>query len=157
MCEETEMTPTIRDLWPEKFGEPTQPTPVAILRQQGLLLGQKTENFVYGEVQSRAYPSGEFAHVLEVVAPLLAFRQPIAVAYHYVDVYPARIGQPDRNNPWNHRDFPTIAGTPRVVDSAEAFMEALKSILQSEETTKLIQTLVAQSTEPGPGGIAAGY
>jgi len=143
------MTPTIPDLWPDSFGESPTLSPLAILRQQGILLGQKTENFVYGEVRSWGHPAGEFAHVLEVVAPHLAFRQPIAVAYHTVDVYPAKLGRPDPKSPFNHRGFPTIDGQPLEVNSAAEFMDALKAILRAEETTKLIRTLYDQSTEAG--------
>jgi hypothetical protein len=143
------MTPSIPDLWPQSFGEPPEPTPSAIFRQQGLLLGKKTDNLVYGEVQSRSHPSGEFAHVLEVVAPLLAYRQILAVAYHKVDAYPAKIGLPNLRSPWNHFGFPTC-DSPREVKSAAEFMEELRSILQSEDTIKLLQTLIAQSTEPVP-------
>src|SRR4051794_15053321 len=91
--EVTDMTATIPNLWPDSFGEPPEPTPVAILRQQGILLGQKTGNLVYGEVQSRALPSGEFMHILQITAPLLAFRQAVAVVIHKVDLYPLLVGR----------------------------------------------------------------
>jgi hypothetical protein len=140
---------TIPDLWPQSFGEPPQPPPVVILRQQGLLLGKRTDNLVYGEVHSQTLPLGQFAHVLEVVAPLLAFRQPIVIVGHSVDVYPTQIGRPDLSNPTNRRGFPTIA-SPKTVTSSQEFMAALEEILKSEETLKLIQTLIGQCADPEP-------
>ena len=44
-------TATIPDLWPTDFGVGTEPTPSTILRQQGYILGERTKDVVYGEVE----------------------------------------------------------------------------------------------------------
>ena len=49
--------------------------------------------------------------------------------------------------PTNHLGEPTLSSRVKV-QSANEFMEALKQILQSDETKTLIQTLIAQITEP---------
>jgi len=144
------MTATIPNLWPDTFGEPPQWTPVAILKQQGILLGQKTGNMVYGEVQSRVLPSGQFMHVLQITAPLLAFRQAVAVVIHNVDLYPLSVGQAKPGDTHNQFGVPEMESEPQQVTSPEQFLTVLRSILQSEATTKLIRSLIAQSTEPTP-------
>jgi hypothetical protein len=144
------MTPTIPDLWPESFGEPPLLTPVAILKQQGILLGQNTGNLVYGEVQSRGLPSGEFMHVLDITAPLLAFRQPTAVVLHKVELYPVRVGKAKPGDIRNQFGVPEVESELQLVGSPEEFLTVLKSILQSEATLKLIRSLIAQCAEPTP-------
>ena len=143
------MSTTIPDLWPEVSVEPEQPSPVSILRQQGLLLGKRTENLVYGEVQSRAHASWTFAHLLEIVAPSLAYRRPLVVAYHEVKAYPAKIGRPHPDQTYNHLGMPTMIDEKKV-NSSDEFIDALRAILQAEDTVKLLQTLIDQCREPTP-------
>jgi hypothetical protein len=139
-------TTTIPDLWPTSFGDAGPPTPVAILRQQGVLLGQKTGNLVYGEVHSRATGLGEFAHTFEVTAPLLGYRHPILVVTHKVSPYPAQLSAPPATVGPNQFQI----STKTTAASASEFMERLREWFQSEGTIKLLQSLIAQSTDLSP-------
>jgi hypothetical protein len=146
MCEETKMTPTIPDLWPP-LGETPQTTPLAILREQGRLLGQKTANQVYGEVQTKAdSEDGSFRHILWVVAPFLAYRKPLAVATHKVGFYPVQVGPAKEVPPPGF----IVARPSTTASTPEEFMQALQTVLASEDNVKLLNALIAQSTEPVP-------
>ena len=139
------MATEIPNLWPESFGDPGPPTPVAILRQQGLLLGQKTSNLVYGEVHSRATGPGAFSHTFEIAAPLLAYRHPVVVVTHGVNPYPAQLSPPQvTSGPDQYRMPPKVAA-----NSSEEFLERLKAFFQSPETVRLLHSLVAQSVDIG--------
>ena len=46
------MVNSMNDLWAEDIGVTTVKTPVAILKEQASLLGNKTQNLVIGEVLS---------------------------------------------------------------------------------------------------------
>lgn len=141
------MSSTIPDLWP-KFGEESPIPPVAILRQQGVLLGQRTANQVYGEVQSRAFPEydGAFQHILWVVAPFLGYRRAIVCVVHKASLYPADIGAAKETAVPSH----IVPNEPRKANSPEEFMQALQELLASEANVKLLNALIAQSAEPLP-------
>src|SRR5262249_28965741 len=80
-------------LWPRNFGnKPTvPPSPVHILRQQALQLGQGTRNFVLGKVTSRLLDDKTFAHTFALTAPVLGLEQSVLTVVHGLDLYPARI------------------------------------------------------------------
>jgi hypothetical protein len=140
------MTAKIPDLWPP-LSESPQLTPLAILREQGKLLGQRTANQVYGEVQTQADSGdGSFRHILWVVAPFLGFRKPLAVAIHKIAFYPAQVGQAvETSTPGFIVPRPaTTASTP------DELMHALQAVFALEDNVKLLNALIAQSTEPIP-------
>ncbi len=141
------MTPVIPDLWPKGLGESAITPPIAILRQQGIALGQRTANLVYGEVKTQSFPEhGAFTHVLWVVAPFLGFRTPVLVAHHKLDLYPVQVGPRKPTEVMTHyaADHPTEATTP------EEFMKAIENILAAADNVKLLRALIAQSEEPAP-------
>ena len=89
------------DLWPDDLDlDPTvsAPTPVAILRQQGHLLGRRTGNVVYGEVESHTDLDGDadveeptrFHHRLVLVSAYLGYRHRIVEISHLSGLYPVR-------------------------------------------------------------------
>lgn len=139
------MIPPIPDLWPQLDEQPQTP-PIAILRQQGVWLGQRTANLVYGEVLTKAFPGqGEFLHVLWVVAPFLGFRKPLVAAAHKVGLYPVQVGPALEATPGHIVPSPQMPAT-----SPEEFMQLLQTILASDDNVKLLSALIAQSTEPIP-------
>jgi hypothetical protein len=64
--------PTMTEnLWPTDFGTLAQKTPISILREQALGLGERTSNIVIGRVASRPEPPEKFAHILSLyLSPL---------------------------------------------------------------------------------------
>ena len=140
------MNSVIPDLWPA-IDEPTLPPPVAILRQQGIALGQRTANLVYGEVKTISYPEqGAFTHVLWVVAPFLGFRTPILVASHKLDLYPVEVGSWRLPAPEGQAYY--TADNPTKTTTEEEFKEAIKSILGLPANVKLLRALISQSEKP---------
>jgi hypothetical protein len=129
------MNTTIPDLWPANFGITQQPSPASILRQQAHLLGQRTQNFVVGEVDSRPDGSNEFIHTFHLTASLLDFRQALLHARHGVDHYPVELAIYDENG--SHIAKSTIP------DAAQ-FMSELRKHLASERIVRLVRSLVGQ-------------
>jgi hypothetical protein len=56
------MANPVRDLWPEDVTVTDVLPPVAIMRQQAALLGDKTQNLVQAEVTTKAAPKGQIRH-----------------------------------------------------------------------------------------------
>jgi hypothetical protein len=138
------MSPTIPDLWPVDLVTTRGPSPASILRQQGYLLGQKTRNFVVGQVNSSGSPD-EFNHEFWVSAPLLNVRVRLCLVQHGVRFYPARV-----------KAFHVIRTAPDHVPLERAryeatnldqFTELIKSILAEEDVRELIQSLTDQSLD----------
>jgi hypothetical protein len=127
-----------QSLWPDDFGTSEVMPPVAILRQQAYLLGQKTRNVLEGAVVLQTNPSGGNAYLEEtfyIHAPFLG-----GYRYHLFHV--------------NHKAIPIYPLTiysgeklqePIKVADEEEFREALRDIFASEATRKVVQSLLAQS------------
>jgi hypothetical protein len=128
------VSPAIQDLWPSDLDAPAVLTPVAILRRQASLLGQKTKNFVVANVGSMA-SGDQFQHNFELVAPALGnYRHTLFDVRHKLDpLYPVEINI-----------YPGPKRT-QVSDEAEFYAE-LGKILSSPDVKKVIQTLISQST-----------
>ncbi len=143
------------DLWPENIPSHTSlKAPVTILKEQGTLLGRKTNNLVEGVITSYkgAARSGEgFRYDFYLVAPALSdYRYFLLGIYHYVDFYPLVFSTdsdvlkelPDELEDEQNR---LIANTP-----AE-FMDILKAIFATKKVRRVIEAIIAQSsghTEP---------
>lgn len=134
------MPTTIPDLWPADFGDPATPSPAGILRQQGLLLAQKTKNFVLGKLFTGADDGKTFVHSFALSAPLIGFERPILSATHGLALYPVRIAMDPvicaGGNP---------SGEVREAATADEFLAVLGDIFQSEPTKAFIRSLLAQS------------
>ncbi|MCI0485707.1 MAG: hypothetical protein L0229_03810 [Blastocatellia bacterium] len=134
------------DLWPKSIQAlPKELSPVAILRQQASLLGQKTRNLVEGQVETRTADFQRFLHhSFYLIAPALDFyKYPLFEVEHLATYwYPLTITM-----------LPLDARTPDEqvkkieIDSEEKFMEELKNIFADEETVGVIQKLIAQSQQ----------
>jgi hypothetical protein len=136
------MNTAIPDLWPPDFGTMHQPSPASILRQQGYLLGQRTRNFVIGEVDSKSEKPNGFLHTLYLTAPLLDFRQALLHVRHGVEVYPAQFAIYDENG--------SHTATATVPDATE-FMNQLRPHLASERVVRLVRSLVGQCLDVDEG------
>jgi hypothetical protein len=124
------------DLWPTDLGEPYDITPpVALLREQGVLLAKKTQGAVEGRVllgsQLGSQP-GEFTLQFYLVAPSLdnySFR--LFTVVHGIDPYPLRI-------------VSEVEGVKENCSNEEEFMEQLRKILASAQTRRVVRALRAQ-------------
>ncbi len=128
------MPETVTSLWPADFGEIPVQTPVAILRQQGLALGQQTQNIVVGRVNTTSTGDG-FRHVFQLYCSPLVYWTELLVVDHGIDLYPAIIRVSGEASP------PIEAATP------EDFSEKLRQVFASQRTKKIIGSLLAQSKQ----------
>ncbi len=134
-----------RDLWPPSFDTvAAENTPVAILREQAMLLEQKTNGLVLAEVRTGSdYNSGYLAvsgekanlplsHSFYLIAPALEnYRYRLFRVDQAIELYPLLI----KDGPIGEEE----------VYSEERFLEVLRKMFAAEKTQKVIQSLIAQS------------
>jgi hypothetical protein len=120
------------NLWPTDFGEVAVMTPVSMLREQALALGQRTANLVIGHVNAGVGAAGRFRHVLSFYCPPLGYRAPLLSIEHGVDLYPVDL---------------IIEGEERKLSAVnpDDFAAKLKDVFSREKTKKTIASLIAQS------------
>ena len=131
-----------QNLWGEIPSAGNIRTPITILKEQAALLGQATNNVLQGDVtfsggaDYRTIFAGytyDFTVTLFIVAPALDYyRFAILQVVYNINIYPLVV----RNLA---DDF-----THDCTDEA-SFLNAIKEILSSEETHRIIQTLLSQS------------
>jgi len=134
-----------QNLWPDVESESVL-TPVAILREQADLLGQKTKNVVTARVtggQASLYgvmTSKGFVYTLSLVAPALDnYAYDILRVRHGMQIYPVQVSDLVRNKELQ-------------AATEEEFLAALGEVLGSPEVKNVIQVLLSQSDalEPAP-------
>jgi hypothetical protein len=127
------MTGTIPDLWPASLEVVQVVPPVAILRQQGALLGQRTQNLVYGEVHASEASENQFHFDFDLMAPVLGeYRYRLFSIRHGLSLYPVEILTAESETPLRAADQPQ-------------FLDRLRSVLASAETQRVVGALLAQS------------
>lgn len=124
------MPETIPDLWPDDIGTATLQTPLAILKQEAALLGQKTGQLVTAEVVTQAQQDS-FIHSFFLIAPALDnYRYQLFRIQHGVSFYPMTV---------------FLGGARDSVTSESQFLESLRAILSSPTTKNIVQSLIAQA------------
>jgi len=124
--------PASEDFWPSDIGQSNIITPVAMMREQAALLGDKTNQQVTANVQSLGGAPTQLNWSFQLVSPALGnYRYELFRVTHPLALYPATVG-------WE--GHPTMS-----IDSEEAFRVALKQILGSDQTKKIVQALLAQA------------
>ncbi len=139
---------TARDLWPDDLAPLTpEPTPAAILRQQGRLLGQKTGNAVYGEVRSEQDGNGpsevrpnKFTHSFQLTSGYLRYSRPILYVQHGLQPYPADVISVKPDGSGNHI-------LKVSVQTAKELESRLREAFALDEVKEIIRSLVAQAQD----------
>jgi len=108
------------NLWPENIGESKLTTPVAMLKEQAALLGEKTKQLVIGEV-STGILGPMFVHSFYIVAPTIKYRYELFTASHAINFYPLTV---------------QFASQKTALNNEEDFRAKLKEILSSQHTLK---------------------
>lgn len=149
------------DLWADDIAITDIKPPVAILKEQATLLGNKTQNTVLGEIISfKAYdsPNSEIIHKFNVVAPALGnYSFELFLVSHNVDLYPLEITMDEKifgelssgETPLSsiiRRQNITARLYTVSADSEEMFVNFLGGILKSNRAKKIVRSLLAQST-----------
>jgi hypothetical protein len=128
------MTATIENLWPDFATDDIIRNPKTILREQASFLGKRTKNILTGNISTDSYRN-QFSHSFQIVAPNLN-------NYTYTlftIVEDGIFGFPCK--------FKTE--TSFSIKTEEELLERLKEIFSSEETKKVIHSLISLSIENG--------
>src|SRR5271168_4645267 len=104
------------DFWPD-IGQPESRTPVALLREQARILGEKTQFVVTAEVHSDT-EGEDFVYDLYLVASALHYRYQLLTVRHPLFVYPMSVATPGK--------------IPTTVESENEFADWLKEVLVSD-------------------------
>jgi hypothetical protein len=151
------MASKVGSLWPPDIAASTKRlSPVAILRQQATLLGQRTKNLVEAEVETKAADhQKKLQHWFYLVAPALDFyKYPLfRVEHSPTQFYPLMIrfnvGAETSTKGDRSSKFEGITSREQVmmlrVKSEAEFTAHLKTIFAADETKKVIQSLIDQS------------
>lgn len=134
----------MNDLWPEDIGHPTLRSPVSILREQALLLGDKTQNMVRAKVSPQErQEQNNFKYTFFVVAPELGdYHHALFKIRHDVELYPVVI---DVDEEIRYELAPEEDKTI-IANSESEFLEMLRRIFRAKKTRKVIHALLAQSS-----------
>jgi hypothetical protein len=131
------------DPWPSSISTITENPPIAILRQQGLILGKRTQNRVYGEVWGRAVQAGKKIELFfDIVAPLIGYQAPILKAtYDPANSYPVEFVNTELTKSGSNFE-------PFTVTNEENCKSQLARFFQNAKVLGLIKGLIAQSISP---------
>jgi len=138
-------TTGIRDVWPANLTGPVTVNPVAVLRRQAEALGEKTHNFVIGEVETTPVASGTmFEHSFVLVAPFLRFRFPLLRVTHRIQPYPATVAETDLTKPIDAKFWNTTA------QDEKELLTALEEFFATDRVVSLVRSLITQSNDYAP-------
>jgi hypothetical protein len=148
------MSTTIPDLWSDDIRVDIL-TPLAILRAQEDLIGQKTQGILEGEVRTTSNDTW-MLHQLGLIAPALNhYRVTLLTAKHRQDmVYPVSVTAPCfAPKPRSLLAIGAIrlpGQSPDQRDAAtqEEFIELVRQVLHSDDVRASIQSLIALSNDP---------
>ena len=147
----------MRDLWPDDIAYVKTKAPVAILREQASLLGQKTQNLVEAKVETQDSIQPEiFAYNFYIVAPALGYyRFLLFTIAHSIELYPLEM-RIDEKIFW---DVFSDASVFSIVDeeklkigSEDEFLQVLKKIFDAGKTRRIISVLLAQASSDSTQG-----
>jgi hypothetical protein len=132
------MPDQIADLWPPEVGTTSVVPPLAILRRQAAILGERTQNLLEGQVDTLT-EGDQFRQLFYIVAPSLSYRYKLFEVRHGVSGYPVYYEFP-------RRVFPTFGTAPAglELDTPEKFADWLKDTLASDETRRVVGSLLSQ-------------
>lgn len=124
------MKKPIPDLWPDEIEVGNIIAPVAILKRQAELLGEKTQNLVQGKVETRIRKKSVM-HSFYIVAPALDdYQVRLLIVCHNHRLYPLKL---------------VASASSFDIHSDKELIEVLRGVLTSEETKRIIRSLIIQS------------
>lgn len=155
------------DLWPSGIEVERVSAPLTILRQQAVLLGERTKNLVQAEVIEDELQTNHFVFYFFLRAPVLGnYRYQLMQVIHDIGLYPIEIKvEPsilqEVKGSLNVRTEEAEGDIVRFdkasyyiyVESEEELIKALKAIFNSSRCRKVITALLSQS-DPTWAGVA---
>ena len=126
------MSERVRNLWPDIDVDVL--LPVTILRAQATYLQRFTKGVLRADVVTSESET-EVEHKLDIVAPVLSYRQTLLSASHKkVQPYPVTVRIPNRS-------------LPEQLYTEESFTSAVSGALNKNGVVAIIQSLLARSRE----------
>jgi len=122
------------DFWPELNSAKLR-TPVLILKEQAALLGKHTKNLVVADVETYTY-NDRFFHRFIIEARALSYRYELFRVSHDVMLYPLKLESGPNGK--------LLIGTSGFFNSEDEFVNWLKEVLNSGDTKRVLNTLLAQ-------------
>ena len=125
------MSESQEDYWPQDLGKTGLDTPAALMGTQAALLGQKTNQQITATVQALGGSPAEFVWSFQLLSAALGnYRYELFRVFHPLTLYPATIQWEGHPN--------------KAVGTHEEFKDALKEILGSDRTKRIVEALLAQ-------------
>ena len=124
------MIATIENLWPEFATDDVIRSPKIILREQASFLGKRTKNILTGNIRTESWKN-QFSHSFQIVAPNLNNYTYTLFTIVEEDIF---------GFPCKFQSESSFS-----IKSEEELLERLKVIFSSEETKKVINSLLSQS------------
>jgi len=122
------------NLWGSLDGFKKIKTPLSIVREQGELLTQATQNILKGYVKANSEGEKIIFQLFIIAMQLNQYKYEVLKVQHGVKIYPVSV-------------FNLVEPKDRWVScpSEEIFLSKIKSVLSSPETRKVIESLLSQS------------
>jgi len=131
----------MEDLWPNDLAPAAVKSPLAILKEQGVALGEKTRGLVTGSVSQ--IPSGadpRFTYKFYIESAPLRYRYDLFMVNQPVELYPVEVLlNGDLAEELLHQERGRL-----TANDEEEFLEILKRIFNAEKTRKVVSALLAQ-------------
>ena len=126
------MTVTIENLWPDFTTDEIVRSPKTVLREQASFLGKRTKNILTGNIRTESYRN-QFSHSFQIVAPNLNNYTYTLFTIVEEDIF---------GFPCKFQSESSFS-----IKTEEELLERLKNIFSSDETKKVINSLMSQSIE----------
>ncbi|KPA09925.1 hypothetical protein MHK_009884 [Candidatus Magnetomorum sp. HK-1] len=138
------------DLWPTDIINSRMRAPITILKEQAILLQQKTNGVIHALVRRIKNESqltkenGNFLYEFLVVAPALQdYQYSLFSISHEIELYPIVI----ETDKMIARELGNENNDPIIVKSEPDYIERLRKIFCTKKTKKIINAMIAQSVE----------
>jgi hypothetical protein len=136
------------NLWPDDILPKEKiVTPSAILKEQGIILGEKTKNTIIGEVSKVMNESvntsfrREFNYVFNIKCPPLDYTYSMFMINYDIEIYPLLLSHIDKSI---STELFKSESTTFVVKSEEEFKNILRKIFRSKKVTHILLAIQAQ-------------
>ena len=136
------MQDKIQDLWPDDIQVDDVLSPHIIVKEQGNLLGKKTNNIIVGKVRMNTYHD-KFQYRFFLYSSPIDYQYQLFEFEYDLNLYPVKIIA----NKEIMKELSSGGDNEReiLVNSKAELMEVLKAIFAAQKTRKLITAILAQA------------
>jgi len=138
------------DLWPTDIINSRMRAPITILKEQAILLQQKTNGILHAKVRrilsesQLQKESGNFLYEFLLIAPgLQDYQYSLFTISHEIELYPIVI----ETDKMIARELGNDNNDPIIIKSEPDYIERLRKIFCTKKTKKIVNAMIAQSVE----------